>query len=114
MDAYTQASQIASNAQLEQGSWRLTDPSGRQVYPEPSSRIVSVGPRQDDDIPELPGEFVDDPMENAQTYIIKYTDPQGEQQQTALDANSAEEARQWFQSNHPRTYHITDIYRRRV
>jgi len=179
MDAYTQASQIASNAQLEQGSWRLIDPSGRQVYPEPSSRIVSVGPgrsasdenryivtytdayggrtmsprvmaatpqqaaeqilaqhpgsqvtsvqdfasgglgpnllrsnqRNDDDIPELPGEFVADPMANAQTYIIKYTDPNGEQHQTAIDANSAVQAKEWFQSNHPSTYNVTDVYR---
>jgi len=111
MDAYTRASQIASNAQLEQGSWRLIDPSGRQIYPEPSSRVVSVGPRQDDDIPELPGEFVADPMANAQTYIIKYVDPDGAVQQTAIDANSAEAARQWFQSNHPSTYHVTDIWR---
>jgi hypothetical protein len=179
MDAYTRASQIASNAQLEQGSWRLIDPNGRQVYPEPSSRIVSVGPGRsaanenryivtytnayggstmaprvmaatpqqaaeqilaqhsgsqvtsvqdfdsgglgpnllrsnqtsDDDIPELPGEFVADPMANAQTYIIKYTDPSGEQHQTAIDANSAVQAKEWFQSNHPSTYNVTDVYR---
>jgi len=178
MDAYTRASQIASNAQLEQGSWRLIDPSGRQVYPEPSSRIVSVGPGRsasnenryivtytnayggstmaprvmaatpqqaaeqilaqhpgsqvtsvqdfasgglgpnllrsiqtnDDDIPELPGEFVDDPMTPG-TYIIKYTDISGARHQTAIDANSAVEAKEWFRSNHPVTYHITDVYR---
>jgi hypothetical protein len=64
------------------------------------------------DIPELPGEFVDDPMDNeASTYIIKYTDPQGEQHQTAIDANSAVEAKEWFQTNHPRTYNVTDVYR---
>jgi Putative amidoligase enzyme len=65
----------------------------------------------DDDIPELPGEFVADPMANAQTYIIKYTDPQGEQHQTAIDANSSLAARDWFISNHPRTYNVTDVYR---
>jgi hypothetical protein len=71
--------------------------------------------RDDDDIPELPGEFVDDPMDaDPSTYIIKYVDPQGEQHQTAIDANSAEEAKQWFVSNHPRTYHVTDIFRRRI
>jgi len=65
----------------------------------------------DDDIPELPGEFVADPMADAQTYIIKYTDPSGEQHQTAIDANSADQAREWFVSNHPRTYNVTDVYR---
>ena len=67
--------------------------------------------RDDDDIPELPGEFVDDPMANAQTYIIKYIDPDGAVQRTAIDANSADQAREWFVSNHPRTYNITDVYR---
>jgi hypothetical protein len=115
MDAYTKATQKASHAGLEAGTWKLMGPGGRQIYPEPSSRVVSVGPRQDDDIPELPGEFVDDPMDNEpSTYIIKYTDISGERHQTAIDANSAEEARQWFMSNHPVTYHVTDIYRRRV
>jgi len=47
----------------------------------------------------------------AGTYIIKYTDPQGQQQQTAIDANSADQVRQWFVSNHPRTYNVTDVYR---
>ena len=67
--------------------------------------------RDDDDIPELPGEFVDDPMANAQTYIIKYIDPDGAVQRTAIDANSADQAREWFVANHPRTYNVTDIYR---
>jgi hypothetical protein len=67
--------------------------------------------RDDDDIPELPGEFVADPMANAQTYIIKYIDPDGAVQRTSIDANSADQAREWFVSNHPRTYNITDVYR---
>ena len=76
-----------------------------------SPNLLRSNQRSDDDIPELPGEFVDDPMANAQTYIIKYTDPSGEQQQTAVDANSADQAREWFVSNHPRTYNVTDVYR---
>ena len=72
-------------------------------HPQTSFRV--------DDIPELPGEFVADPMANAQTYIIKYVDPDGAVQRTAIDANSALQAREWFVSNHPRTYNITDVYR---
>ena len=119
MDAYTQAYQRLRAAGLENSSWRLIAPGGRQIYPDPafssgpSSRIVSVGPGRSnsaDDIPELPGEFVADPMAPG-TYIIKYTDISGERHQTAIDANSAVEAKEWFQSNHPVTYHVTDVYR---
>jgi hypothetical protein len=42
-----------------------------------SPNLLHNNRRDDDDIPELPGEFVDDPMANAQTYIIKYVDPDG-------------------------------------
>jgi hypothetical protein len=108
MDAYTKAVQRVTAAGLADGSWKLMAPGGRQIYPDPA--FGASGPRQDDDIPELPGEFVDDPMAPG-TYIIKYTDPQGQQQQTAVDANSADGAKEWFQSNHPSTYRVTDVYR---
>jgi hypothetical protein len=72
--------------------------------------LLRSNQRNDDDIPELPGEFVADPMAPG-TYIIKYTDISGERHQTAIDANSAVEAKEWFQSNHPVTYHVTDVYR---
>jgi len=172
MDAYTQAYQRLRAAGLENSSWRLIAPGGRQIYPDPAfsptasnenryivtytnayggstmaPRVMAATPQQaaeqilaqhpgsqvtsvqdfaggglspnllrsnqtsDDDIPELPGEFVADPMANAQTYIIKYTDPHGEQHQTAIDANSAIQAKEWFQANHPRTYNVTDVYR---
>ena len=115
MDAYDQARRRVNTAGLADGTWKLMAPGGRQIYPEPSTRITSVRPPTPSDIPELPGEFVDDPMDaDPSTYIIKYVDPRGEQQQTAIDANSAEEAKQWFQSNHPSTYHVTDIFRRRI
>jgi hypothetical protein len=94
----------------------------RQTFPANSTDILSVdrqtesgvvptGYTEPDDIPELPGEFVADPMANAQTYIIKYVDPDGAVQRTAIDANSADQAREWFVSNHPRTYNVTDVYR---
>jgi hypothetical protein len=76
-----------------------------------SPNLLHNNRRETDDLPELPGEFVDDPMANAQTYIIKYIDPDGAVQRTAIDANSADQAREWFVSNHPRTYNITDVYR---
>ena len=76
-----------------------------------SPNLLRNNRRETDDLPELPGEFVDDPMANAQTYIIKYIDPDGAVQRTAIDANSADQAREWFVSNHPRTYNVTDVYR---
>ena len=76
-----------------------------------SPNLLRNNRRETDDLPELPGEFVDDPMANAQTYIIKYVDPDGAVQRTAIDANSADQAREWFVSNHPRTYNVTDVYR---
>jgi len=76
-----------------------------------SQNLLHNNRRETDNIPELPGEFVADPMANAQTYIIKYIDPDGAVQRTAIDANSADQAREWFVSNHPRTYNITDVYR---
>jgi hypothetical protein len=76
-----------------------------------SPNLLHNNRRETDDLPELPGEFVADPMANAQTYIIKYVDPDGAVQRTAIDANSADQAREWFVSNHPRTYNITDVYR---
>ena len=76
-----------------------------------SPNLLHNNRRETDDLPELPGEFVDDPMANAQTYIIKYVDPDGAVQRTAIDANSADQAREWFVSNHPRTYNVTDVYR---
>jgi len=113
MDAYTQAYQRLRAAGLENSSWRLIAPGGRQIYPDPAfgPTASNQNRRETDDIPELPGEFVADPMANAQTYIIKYIDPDGAVQRTAIDANSADQARQWFQANHPRTYNITDVYR---
>jgi hypothetical protein len=117
MDAYTKAIQRVTAAGLADGSWKLFGPGGVQIYPDPAfgSTASNQNRRETDDLPELPGEFVADPMDaDPSTYIIKYVDPQGEQHQTAIDANSAEEAKQWFQSNHPNTYHVTDISRRRV
>ena len=117
MDAYSKAIQRVTAAGLADGSWKLMAPSGRQIYPDPAfgPTASNQNRRETDDLPELPSEFVDDPMDaDPATYIIKYVDPQGEQHQTAIDANSAEEAKQWFQSNHPRTYHVTDIFRRRI
>jgi hypothetical protein len=113
MDAYTQAFQRLQAAGMENSSWRLMAPGGRQIYPDPAfgQTASNQNRRETDDLPELPGEFVDDPMANAQTYIIKYTDPSGEQHQTAIDANSADQAREWFVANHPRTYNVTDVYR---
>jgi hypothetical protein len=114
MDAYTQAFQRLQAAGMENSSWRLMGPGGVQIYPDPAfgPTASNQNRRETDDLPELPSEFVDDPMDaDPATYIIKYVDPQGEQQQTAIDANSAEAAKQWFQSNHPRTYNITDVYR---
>jgi hypothetical protein len=100
MAATIEAMRRANAAGLTQGTWRLMAPGGRQLYPDPS-----------DNIPEIPGEFVADPMVDARTYIIKYSDPQGQMQQTAIDANSAQQAKEWFQSNHPRSYIVTDVYR---
>jgi hypothetical protein len=115
MDAYSKAIQRVTAAGLADGTWKLFAPNGLQVYPEPSASTATAASsqnrRETDDLPELPGEFVADPMANAQTYIIKYIDPDGSVQRTAIDANSAEAAKQWFQSNHPSTYHVTDVYR---
>ena len=113
MDAYTKAIQRVTAAGLADGSWKLMAPGGRQIYPDPAfgPTASNQNRRETDDLPELPGEFVDDPMANAQTYIIKYVDPDGAVQRTAIDANSADQAREWFVSNHPRTYNVTDIYR---
>jgi hypothetical protein len=117
MDAYTQASRRVQTAGLADGSWKLIAPGGRQIYPEPSSRIVSVGPAAErrpptpSDIPELPGEFVADPMASgAQDYVVKFIDPDGAVQRTTVRANTAVQAREWFEENHPRTYHITDVW----
>jgi hypothetical protein len=90
----------------------------------PGSRVISVqdfasgglGPNllrsnSGDDIPELPGEFVnDDPMSGAQDYVVKFVDPDGAVQRTTVRANTAVQAREWFEENHPRTYHITDVW----
>ena len=113
MDAYTQAFQRLQAAGMANSSWRLMGPGGRQIYPDPAfgPTASNQNRRETDDLPELPGEFVDDPMANAQTYIIKYIDPDGAVQRTAIDANSADQAREWFVSNHPRTYNVTDVYR---
>ena len=113
MDAYTQAFQRLQAAGMANSSWRLMGPGGRQIYPDPAfgPTTSNQNRRETDDLPELPGEFVDDPMANAQTYIIKYVDPDGAVQRTAIDANSADQAREWFVSNHPRTYNVTDVYR---
>ena len=116
MDAYTQATQRLQAAgwfTMANSSWKLFGPGGRQIYPDPAfgPTASSQNRRETDDLPELPGEFVDDPMANAQTYIIKYIDPDGAVQRTAIDANSADQAREWFVSNHPRTYNVTDVYR---
>ena len=116
MDAYTQATQRLQAAgwfTMANSSWKLFGPGGRQIYPDPAfgPTASSQNRRETDDLPELPGEFVDDPMANAQTYIIKYVDPDGAVQRTAIDANSADQAREWFVSNHPRTYNVTDVYR---
>ena len=113
MDAYSKAIQRVTAAGLADGSWKLMAPGGRQIYPDPAfgPTASNQNRRETDDLPELPGEFVDDPMANAQTYIIKYIDPDGAVQRTAIDANSADQAREWFVSNHPRTYNVTDVYR---
>jgi hypothetical protein len=112
MDAYSKAIQRVTAAGLADGSWKLMAPGGRQIYPDPAfgSSGSSQNRRETDDLPELPGEFVADPMA-AGTYIIKYIDPDGSVQRTAVDANSADSAREWFQSNHPSTYRVTDVFR---
>ena len=102
MAATLEAIRRANAAGLTQGTWRLMAPSGLQLYPDPS-----------DNIPELPGEFVADPMAAGQaatagTYIITYLSPSGGEQRTAYDANSAREAEELFISNHPRTYQIVN------
>ena len=112
MDAYSKAIQRVTAAGLADGSWKLMAPGGRQIYPDPAfgSSGSSQNRRETDDLPELPGEFVADPMA-ARTYIIKYIDLDGFVYRTAVDANSADSAREWFQSNHPSTYRVTDVYR---
>jgi hypothetical protein len=112
MDAYSKAIQRVTAAGLVDGSWKLMAPGGRQIYPDPAFGPTASNQtrRETDDLPELPGEFVADPMA-AGTYIIKYIDPDGSVQRTAVDANSADSAREWFISNHPSTYRVTDVYR---
>ena len=113
MDAYTQAVHRVQAAGGEPIGWKLMGPGGVQIYPDPAFGPTASrqNRRETDDLPELPGEFVADPMANAQTYIIKYVDPDGAVQRTAIDANSADQAREWFVSNHPRTYIVSDVYR---
>jgi len=48
-------------------------------------------------------------QDEAETYVIIYGDPTGQEHQTAIDANSSQEAIDWFRSNHPSTYTILDI-----
>ena len=105
MAATLEAIRRANAAGLTQGTWRLMAPGGRQLFPDPSATI--------DNIPEIPGEFVDDPMAanrsaTAGTYIITYLSPSGGEHRTAYDANSAREAEELFISNHPRTYQIVN------
>ena len=111
MDAYDQARRRVNTAGLADGTWKLIAPGGRQIYPEPSTRITSVRPPTPSDIPEIPGEFVADPMASgAQDYVVKFIDPDGAVQRTTVRANTAVQAREWFEENHPRTYHITDVW----
>lgn len=65
-------------------------------------RYYSVGPIQDETEPNRSS------AATAGTYIIQYQDPSGAEYTTALDANSAREAEEWFTANHPSSYRIID------
>ena len=94
----------------------LTQHPGSQVTNVQDFASGGLGPNllrsnSGDDIPEIPGEFVADPMASgAQDYVVKFVDPDGAVQRTTVRANTAVQAREWFEENHPRTYHITDVW----
>lgn len=91
-DAYTRARRIATTAQLASNAWRLIDPNGRQVWPDPGTSSTTSSPAS-----------------TAGTYVITYRSPNDGEQRTAIDANSASEAEEWFRSNHPSTYQILNV-----
>jgi hypothetical protein len=49
------------------------------------------------------------PASTAGTYVITYRSPIDGEQRTAIDANSASEAEEWFRSNLPSTYQILNV-----
>ena len=78
---------------------RQGDPSKYSVeYVPPGARTIS--PQQ-----TLAGS----PASTAGTYVITYRSPIDGEQRTAIDANSASEAEEWFKSNHPSTYQILNV-----
>jgi hypothetical protein len=92
-DAYTRARRIATTAQLASNAWRLIDPNGRQVWPDPGPSSATTS----------------SPASTAGTYVVTYRSPIDGEQRTAIDANSASEAEEWFKSNHPTTYQILNV-----
>ena len=92
-DAYTRARRIATTAQLASNAWRLIDPNGRQVWPDPGTSSATTS----------------SPASTAGTYVITYRSPNDGEQRTAIDANSASEAEEWFKSNHPTTYQVLNV-----
>jgi hypothetical protein len=78
---------------------RQGDPSKYSVeYVPPGARTIS--PQQ-----TLAGS----PASTAGTYVITYRSPIDGEQRTAIDANSASEAEEWFRSNLPSTYQILNV-----
>jgi hypothetical protein len=78
---------------------RQGDPSKYSVeYVPPGARTIS--PQQ-----TLAGS----PASIAGTYVVTYRSPIDGEQRTAIDANSASEAEEWFKSNHPSTYQILNV-----
>jgi hypothetical protein len=92
-DAYTRARRIATTAQLASNAWRLIDPNGRQVWPDPGPSSATTS----------------SPASTAGTYVVTYRSPIDGEQRTAIDANSASEAEEWFRSNHPTTYQVLNV-----
>ena len=90
--AYGIANARARAAGLAADSWKLFAPNGLQVYPEPSASSATTS----------------SPASTAGTYVITYRSPIDGEQRTAIDANSASEAEEWFRSNHPSTYQIVN------
>jgi hypothetical protein len=78
---------------------RQGDPSKYSVeYVPPGARTIS---------PQQP--LAGSPASTAGTYVITYRSPVDGEQRTAIDANSASEAEEWFRSNLPSTYQILNV-----
>jgi len=90
--AYGIANERARAAGLAADSWKLFAPNGLQVYPDPGTSSTTSSPAS-----------------TAGTYVITYRSPTDGEQRTAIDANSASEAEEWFQSNHPTTYQVLNV-----